>query len=149
MHNTSHIKHNFKIGIYILITALLALAGCSGVAVKTAENDCAKVVGDEKKLNCYLQDLRYSINSQIQSDLDTWFKFNYVDEGRPYLTDASVAIKLKNNGEVRELAIVQSSGDSSFDNALLQAIKNASPFVLPKEEKIRSRLLEFTWAVHF
>lgn len=82
------------------------------------------------------------------SDLTTWFELNYPN-GNRLLNDTTVGIKLKSNGEISELNIIQSSGDGSFDNALLQAIRNAAPFELPKEENIRARLQEFSWQIVF
>lgn len=141
-------KKNNTIYIFLVILVLVTIIGCSGSSVKTVENECVSVVNDYEKHNCYLRDLRYNISSQIESDLTTWFKFNYPN-GNSFLDDATVAVNLTKSGEINELRLLQSSGDASFDNALLQAIKNASPFELPKEEKIRARLQEFSWTIHF
>ena len=139
---------NRNIHNYFTILILFGVIGCSGNAVKTAKNDCASISDDHEKYRCYLQDLRYNVRSQIMSDLTTWFELNYPN-GNRLLNDTTVGIKLKSNGEISELNIIQSSGDGSFDNALLQAIRNAAPFELPKEEKIRARLQEFSWQIVF
>jgi outer membrane biosynthesis protein TonB len=49
-------------------------------------------------------------------------------------------------GEVQDIVILRTSGNPSLDT-LVQAIRNASPFTLPKDDEIRKNLLKFTWDV--
>jgi len=130
--------------IFLVLTSFII--SCTVEPTKLATNECEQLDSEEKRYRCYFLDLKYYINSQIESDIKTWLYMNEPFR-RNVVAEPKVGIELNTHGEVKNLVLLQTSGDITFDNMLLQSIKNASPFNLPKEEKIKARLTKFTWVI--
>ena len=115
-------------------------------AVMAGGVDCEKQK-PEAKYNCYLDVLLQKINNQAGHDLMAMAESNGPVVSHSIIGGLSINIKLNRNGSVKELDLTKSSGDALFDSALMRSIHNASPFILPEDEKLKDELLDFDFSL--
>lgn len=113
--------------------------------MKNSVSACEQESTDQAKYECYLADLRFAVHGQVRDEIRDWLEFSPAASVHIPINEAKLEIVLTAQGKVQDAIVVQSSGNLSLDNTLVQAIRNAGPFQLPKDEKIRKHLLHFTF----
>lgn len=94
---------------------------------KAARNDMAEIMGkqlSQKELDAYITMMQQAVQYH-------WKVPAGVDSSIP---DPLVEMVLRRNGSVVSARIVESSGNASLDQTLINAIKAAAPFKLPLQQ---------------
>ena len=58
---------------------------------------------------------------------------------------ATVRVRLNNNGSVLLVQVLNSSGNSAFDRSVVAAVNKADPLPMPKSPTLLSEFREFTF----
>ena len=134
-----------KIICFVLVLLVL-VPGCGSNQKSLATHECENYSSEKRKLNCYISDLRNTIRLQLEQDLRTWYQYNGA-YGDWWYGEILVKVDLLPDGQIEKLKIIESSNNLRFDDFIMQSIKNASPFSMPKEEITRRKLKSFNWGI--
>ncbi|WP_455376600.1 energy transducer TonB family protein [Kaarinaea lacus] len=132
--------------IYFVLVLLALVTSCGSNQKSLAIHECENYSSEERKLNCYISDLRNTIRLQLEQDLRTWYQYNGA-YGDWWYGDILVRVDLRPDGQIEKLKIIESSNNLRFDDFIMQSIKNASPFSMPREEMTRQKLKSFSWGI--
>ena len=166
--------------IVMVLVMPIFLVSCGGHAKKKASIDeCALIQDAKEKLQCYRSDIYYQLRSQLRADLLSWIQsqskldpdksdINYElgsqvradlltwiksqrDLGPPLLSGVRTRVDLDDEGGVKKVTLLNSSGNGGFDAVFIQSVYNSGPFRLPEnipENKImRHRLQQLSWEI--
>ena len=129
-----------------ILVILVFIAGCGSNPKSTKVSECESYNSESAKLDCYVAELRTNIRLQLEQDLRTWFELNG-PYGDWWFGEILVKVNLKPSGEIEKLTVVESSNNLRFDDFIMQSIRNASPFNMPKEKDTALKLKSFTWGI--
>lgn len=130
--------------LLVLSLSLVCLLSCSGTRNLTTKDDCQHIDNADKKLSCYSIGIRTKINNQFHSDLQDYTQLTTTFDA---IQDVNVSVTLTDKGEIDDIRLLNTSGDTMLDNFFMQTIKNASPFALPTEPALRQKLKHFAYSL--
>lgn len=132
----------------LLLSLMVACAiGSHKQTSQKQEKDCESMEDENSKLNCYFAEIRNSIYLEMISAVRDWAKYDSENSQSSPQRGLTVVVELYENGAVKNVTLIRRSESSSFNEAIEEAIYRAGPFLLPKDNNLKKRLLKFSYSI--